>query len=166
METFYIKNIKNLRQEKENLQERLDIKIFIEGRKVTIEGDAFQEYESSRVFWAIALGFSVKSALKLLGEDFVFRKIPIRNFTRRKNLKEVRARLIGTEGKTRRTVEQVSGCDIIVDDKYVGLIGPAEEIETASTSIVNLIKGSKQSNVYHYLEQSNTRKKFRTKGIV
>jgi len=39
------------------------------------------------------------------------------------------------------------------------VIGHAEDIGYATTAIANLIKGSKQSNVYNYLERINKEKK-------
>jgi rRNA processing protein Krr1/Pno1 len=74
-------------------------------------------------------------------------------------LSEVRARLIGTHGKTRNTLQQVADCEILVTDDAVGLICRAEEIDKATTAVSNLIKGSKQANVYRFLERMNAEKK-------
>ena len=90
-----------------------------------------------------------------------FRIINIKDFTRRKNLTEVKGRLIGTHGKTKETIEHISGCKIIIRDHQVGIIGHAEEIEHALMGISRLIEGSKQSNVYRYLENSNKKTKKR-----
>ena len=105
--------------------------------------------------------FQKKKALQLLDPEATFRKIHIKNFTRRKNIGEVRARLIGTEGKTKRTLEEIGSCDIIIGDTEVGIIGSAENIEKTTTAITNLIKGSKQANVYRFLERMNTIEKKR-----
>lgn len=159
METLYFKKVKDLTNEKENLERQLGVKINIQGKKVTIEGDSFKEYESLMILEAMQFGFSAKKALTLMDEQMVFRKIPIKSFTRRKNLTEVRGRIIGKEGKTKRTMEDISGCDIAINESEIGLIGPAEEIEEATTAITNLIRGTKQANVYRFLERINTGKK-------
>jgi len=103
--------------------------------------------------------FPLKEALLLTNEGYIFRKINIKDFTRRKNLDEVRARLIGTEGKTKRAMEEISGCVLVIKDKIVGIIGSTESIKDATTAITRLIKGSKQANVYSYLERMNREKK-------
>jgi len=164
METLYFKKIKELQKEKDRLESKLGVSIIINGKKVSIKTDkedAFYEYEALIVLEAMQFGFSAKKALDLLNDDFVFRKIPIKQFTRRKNLKEVRGRIIGKEGKTKSTIEEISSCDMLIneDENAVGIIGPADEIEEATTAISNLIKGSKQANVYRFLERINAGKK-------
>lgn len=159
METIFFEKTRNLKQKKEELEKKLDVKIEIRGKTVTIVGNAFNEYEANLVLEAIEFGFPIKKALSLKGEEIIFRKIPLKEFTRRKNLKEVRGRIIGREGKTKRTIEEISGCEVILKDNVVGILGPAENIEEATTALQNLIRGSKQSNVYRFLEKMNTRKK-------
>ena len=159
METIHFKRIKELQKEKERLEQRLKVKINIQGKKVTLEGDSFNEYEALMILEAMQFGFSAKKALTLMDEQIIFRKIPIKNFTRRKNLTEVRGRIIGKEGKTKKTIENISGCDIAINENEIGIIGPAEEIEEATTAITNLIRGTKQANVYRFLERINTGKK-------
>lgn len=161
MESFYFNKIKELQKEKTTLENRLKIKITISGKKVDIEGSPVDEYEASIVLEAMEFGFSAKKALALLSDDIIFRKIPIKQFTRRKILKEVRGRIIGAKGKTKNTIEEISGCDMLVNEEQnqIGLIGPAEEMEEAMTAVKRLIKGSKQANVYRFLERINARRK-------
>jgi ribosomal RNA assembly protein len=104
-------------------------------------------------------GFSAKKALTLLNDDITFRKIPIKNFTRRKNLKEVRGRIIGKEGKTKRTIENIADCEVIVNGNEVGVICTADEVEETTTAITNLIRGTKEANIYGFLERMNKEKK-------
>src|SRR4030042_257076 len=133
MKQIYFNNIKKLRQNKKILEDRLGVALTINGKRVTIEGESMNEYEASQVLDAMNFGFELKDALLILNETFVFRKLPIKQFTRRKDLEEVRGRIIGTEGKTKRTVENVSGCAVVVSDNIVGGIGPSEAIEEPQT---------------------------------
>lgn len=161
METIYFEKTGEIRRTREELETKLGVKITLQGRKATIEGSVFNEYQASIVLEAISFGFSAKKAIKLIDEETVFTKLPIKNITRRKNLKEVRGRVIGKEGKTRKTMEDITGCDIVVNGNEVGIIGSAEEIEEAKTALVSLIRGSKEANVYRFLERMNTLKKER-----
>ena len=158
MEEIYCENIKELKREKNYLERELKVKITIKGRKITIDGPALEEYETSIIFEAISLGFSARTACLLKDESFVFKKINIKDFTRRKNLSIIRARLIGTHGKTKSTIEQIAGCKIKIKDNLVGIICPAENIEYALTAITNIIRGTKQTNAYKYLERINTQR--------
>ena len=76
-------------------------------------------------------------------------------------MSEVRGRIIGREGKTKRTIEEISGCDLYINEdiNQIGIIGNAESIEEATTALTNLIKGSKHANVYRFLEKINTERK-------
>jgi ribosomal RNA assembly protein len=162
MEIIYVENPRKIRQNKEAIEKKVEIRITPKGRQLELEGEPFEEYQSRIIIEAIDFGFSLKEALRLTEESIVFRKIPIKQFTKRKDLEEVRGRVIGTEGKTKRTVEEVSGCAVVLHNNMVGIIGPAEGIEEATTAVTNLIRGSKQANVYRFLERMNVAKKDKT----
>jgi ribosomal RNA assembly protein len=159
METIFIENSRRIRENKETIEKKTGVKLEIKGRQVTMEGEPIQEYETHRILEALDFGFDLKDALSLVSEIIIFRKLNIKDFTRRKNLEEVRGRVIGTEGKTKRTLESVSGCAVVLHGNTVGIIGSAEIIEEATTAIGNLIRGSKQANIYRFLERMNAAKK-------
>ena len=163
METLYFDRLGELRRTKNELERRLKVSISIEGKKVTINGNAFEEFEALTVLEAMNFGFSAQTALMLKDDDTVFRIIPIKNFTRRKDLETVKARIIGTQGRTKRTIENLADCQVIVKGNEVGLICPAEEIDYVITGMTNLIRGSKQANVYKFLEKINAAKKDKNK---
>lgn len=165
MKEIFLEKTTEIKKNLKKLQERLNVKLFLKGKKLAISGAALKEYDAERVIDAINFGFSAEKALALKEEDIVFRKIHIRDFTRRPNLKDVKARLIGTKGKTKKTIEEISDTEIIIQGNEIGIIGSAESIENAVTAITNIIKGSKQTNVYKYLEKANTRNKDEGLGL-
>ncbi len=159
MEQVNLENSRKIKQNKEELEKKLNVRIAIKGKQAEIEGNPVDEYGTVIIIEAMEFGFPLKDAMRLTDENIVFRKLPIKQFTKRKNLEEIRGRIIGTEGKTKRTIEEVSGCAVAVHNNHVGIIGPAENIEEATTAITNLIRGSKQANVYRFLERMNAAKK-------
>jgi len=159
METFYFEKLSELKQNMKLLQTKLEAKLILKGKQVTIEGEALQEYTASRVLEAMQFGFSAKNALLLIEPETSFQKINIKHATRRKNRYDVRARIIGKEGKTKRTIESVSGCAVIINGNEIGLLGPAEVMDDAVLAVQRLVKGSKEANVYNYLERRNTQRK-------
>lgn len=165
MDTLFFDSTTELRREKEKLEKELDVQITISGRKVTFESEPIKEYVADLVLQAMSFGFSAKQALLLKSEDIAWRKLQIRDFTRRKNLRDVRGRLIGSEGKTRRTVEEISDCLIMIKNDSVGILGRADAIDAAIQAVINIIRGSKQANAYRYLERMNTLKKEEGLGL-
>jgi len=155
MESIIFTYTSEIRKAKPELEKKLGIKIDITGKKVTIAGEGINEYEASIVLDAINLGFSAKKALVLLDPDIQFRKLNIKDFTKRKKLRDVRARIIGREGKTKRTIEDLTDSTIVVKDNTIGVIGYADSIENILTGLRNLIRGSKEANVYRFLEEMN-----------
>lgn len=140
------------------LEQKLNVKLDIAGHFVNYSGSAFDEYEAGRVFEAIGFGFSVKKALLLKLEDMEFKVIHVKKYTKR-NLRVVLSRVIGLQGKTRRILEDISGCEILITDSDVGVIGYAEVVEDVVNAVISLIRGTKQANIYRYLERMNRVKK-------
>ena len=165
MEMLFFEKPSVLRREKRELEKQLNIILSIVGRKVTLEGDPLDEYVAHLVLDAMSLGFTPKQALQLKNEDTTFKKIHIRDFTRRKNLQDVRSRLIGKDGKTRRTIEDIADCKVVIGTSEVGIIGTSEAIDSTIQAIINIIKGSKQANVYRYLERRNAERKKHSEGL-
>jgi KH domain-containing protein len=159
METIFIEKIAEIKRNIKELEYKLKVRMSFQGRSLSISGEAIDEYEASIIINAINFGFSAKQALSLQEPDMQFRILNIKDFTRRKNLKEVRARLIGTEGKTKRTLENVGNCEIVINDNEIGVIGTANTLDETTTAIVSLIRGSKQGNVYAFMEKMNRERK-------
>ena len=161
METIYIEKTLELKKNLALLEKSLNVSIKLKGKQAVISGNEIEEYEALLVLEAISFGFSAKKALLLKNPEFQFRKIKIKDFTRKKNLKEVRARIIGTKGKTLRTIENVSNAYLNLNEKHneIGIITHAEYMDETLTALQNLTRGTKQSNVYYYLEKMNKTKK-------
>ncbi len=159
MENIYCMNIAEVKKEKNFLERTLKLKIKIEGRSIIIDGPPLNEYDAERVFDAINSGFSARTSALILDEEFAYEKINIRDFTRRKNLETIRARIIGTKGKAKSTIEQITGCKIKVKENSIAIIGYAESVQNVITALSSIIRGTKHANVYKYLERVNTEKR-------
>jgi ribosomal RNA assembly protein len=88
-------------------------------------------------------------------EDIYFEAIDIRDFVGRRkgHVRRMRSRLIGTRGKARRTIEELSGADISVYGNTVSIIGDYFQLELARTAVTMLLRGSEHSTVYRFLEK-------------
>ncbi|MCX8159270.1 MAG: hypothetical protein N3D20_03240 [Candidatus Pacearchaeota archaeon] len=160
MEQIYIQRPKEILKNLPLLEKKLNAKITIKGKNLTIQSSSLNEYEAFQVFKAINFGFPIKKSLLLLNEDYQFVTIKIKSYTKRR-LTDIKARLIGKEGKTKRAIGNISGCDIIINEKEnaVGILGLTENVDATITAITSLIKGAKESNIYAFLERMNRLRK-------
>jgi ribosomal RNA assembly protein len=103
---------------------------------------------------AIARGFSEERAFRLLGDDAYLEVLDIKDFAHSKNrLAQIRARLIGARGKTRRLLEELTGVDVSVSGHTVSLIGDPFEMAIAREAVIMLLRGSEHATVYRFLER-------------
>lgn len=153
MKTIISEKLPRIIKNKKRLEKALNIKITNRGKEVIISGNPEDEYIAEKIIDAINFGFPFSSALLIKSEDCMFEIIPIKDYTNRKDLSVIRARIIGKKGKTLKTLSQLTKCDLELKDNCVGIIGPPECIENAQDAIISIIRGSKQANVYAYLEK-------------
>lgn len=111
--------------------------------------------KAKEIITAIGLGFTPEKAFKLLDEDYVLIVVDLKAFVgdHPNHLKRIKARLIGEEGRARKTLEEITGTDIIIGDTYVAIIGEYEQAEVARRAIEMLIEGRRHATVYRFLER-------------
>ncbi|MDD5192733.1 MAG: hypothetical protein PHH54_07290 [Candidatus Nanoarchaeia archaeon] len=165
MQETYVEPVGKIVQNKKKLESELNVKITNKGKNVFISGKPEDEFIALKVMEAIDLGFSVERALFLKNPEILLQIINIKNVTKKHNLEAIRARIIGTQGKTLKTVNNLTNCLISLKDNQVGVIGDYEYIADAVQAMTSLARGSKQSHVYARLEREKKRKRLREKGI-
>jgi len=152
-ETIYSDNARKITQNKKILEETLQVKFSIKSGVITIDGKSEDEYIALQVIEAINLGFTIPKALFLKEDGFLFEKLSIKNIIKRKDLSQVRARLIGTQRKVLDTIESLTDTFLVVHENHVGIIGRIEDVEKASYVLKRIIAGSKHANMYAWLEK-------------
>jgi ribosomal RNA assembly protein len=157
MQILNIKTVKRIEANKRFLEKRLKVKIETSGKKIEISGDEYERYIAERVIEAIDKNFSIDTALLLQSEDYVFESISIKDYTRKKNISTIIARVLGKKGRTIELIGELSYCELTLSDHYVSIIGPAEKIKDALNAVISLIGGAKTSKVYGYLEKARKR---------
>ncbi|HXW66378.1 MAG TPA: KH domain-containing protein [Thermoplasmata archaeon] len=103
---------------------------------------------------AIGRGFSPPRALRLLRDNAYLGILDIKVTTGRHEksaLRRIRARVIGTRGRARARLEELSGCSVSVYGSTVALIGDEDQLERATRAVELLLKGSEHSTVFHLL---------------
>ena len=76
-----------------------------------------------------------------------------------KQVERVRARLIGENGRARKSIESLSGTKLSIYGRTVSIIGDVSKMKNASDAISALCLGSMHGSVYGRLESSRRRTK-------
>ncbi|MFQ6106347.1 MAG: KH domain-containing protein [Thermoplasmata archaeon] len=147
---------------KKRLEEITGVKIDVDSEhgEVTIieehAKDPSNALKVQDVVKAIGRGFSEKRAFRLLEDEVFLKLFDIRDYVGKnpKRVRQVRARLIGTGGKTRRLVEELTGVDVSIYGNTVGIIGDIVHLGIAERAIEMLLEGSKHAAVYRFMEGS------------
>ncbi|MDI3474187.1 MAG: ribosomal assembly protein [Candidatus Woesearchaeota archaeon] len=125
-----------------------------EGDVVISGNDPIMLFELREVITAIGRGFNPEVAKLLFKKDYVLEIINIKDFVNtKKGMIRVRARVIGEDGKARKTIEELTDTNICIFGKTVGIIGEIFNVMDAKKSIVSLLNGSRHGSVYSWLEK-------------
>ena len=153
---------------KEEIQDKCGVIIHVDsdngdtiissGSKSIVEMEPFKAVD---IVSAIAKGFSPERAYRLLDEEEVLQLIELRDYAGKspQSLSRIKGRIIGEAGKSRKTIEELSGADISVYGHTVGLIGTFEEIKLATEAITMLSKGRSHASVYNVLQEAKRKSK-------
>ncbi|MDR0522906.1 MAG: KH domain-containing protein [Candidatus Methanoplasma sp.] len=119
------------------------------------------------VLKAVGRGFNPDRAARLFADDEYLEVIDLKGAAgdRPNQVGRVRGRLIGTGGKTRRIIEDLTGCYVSVYGNTVALIGDSVSLPVAKHAIELILNGSEHSTVYRYLESQRPRLKIAEMGF-
>jgi ribosomal RNA assembly protein len=139
----------------------IDLEINSEAGDLTIkltEGaeDPSMLFRAKDVINAISRGFSPEHAFRLIrNEDAILDIIDLRAaFARSESdIKRVKARIIGMNGKTRQIIEELTDTNVAVYGHTVSIIGEIEEAQIAREAVQMLVRGSMHSTVYRFLHR-------------
>jgi len=148
---------------KEYIEKKLSVELEInsETGDITIflkkdAKDPSMLFKAKDVVLAIGRGFSPERAYKLLEDEYkMLSIIDLREIFGRSqsDIRRIKGRIIGKDGKTRRIIEETSEAYISVYGHTVAIIGDIEQSEIAREAISLLIKGSPHASVYKFLQR-------------
>lgn len=125
-----------------------------EGDVNILGNDAVLCFVAKDMVRAIGRGFNPDYALELSKIDHTLEIIDISDGFKSKNsMQRIKARVIGSKGKTRSVIEKTMQVHMSIFGKTIGIIGNVERVMAAKQAIDMILDGSPHSNVYRWLEK-------------
>jgi len=127
--------------------------------KTTLEIDSAEgevtidEHETSDP----VLGLVVENVVRAIGRGFS-QEHAMRLFKK--------SRIIGTDGKTKRAIENLTGAILSIYGHTVALIADFESMDVAKKAIDMILSGSKHASVYRYVEREMKKLRLGKKPIL
>ncbi|MDE1853211.1 MAG: RNA-binding protein [Thaumarchaeota archaeon] len=148
------------------LEEEMGVKLSVDSKEgiVTVRAESAHKtdpFSATRVVEAIGRGFSPQRARRLLDEGTALELIDLRDYAGKSvnSLERIRGRIIGLKGKSRRVIEELTGCHLSVYGRTVAIIGDAVEVQLASDAVKSLATGSQHKTVYNTLQKARSKRK-------
>jgi ribosomal RNA assembly protein len=148
---------------KKIIEDKFSVELQIESETggVTIMLDAKAKdpsvlFRVKEVITAIGRGFSPEHTFRLIrDEDAILDIIDLRLVFGRSDsdIKRVKGRIIGMNGKTRRLIEELTDANVAVYGHTVSIIGNFDQAQVAREAIQMLINGSMHSTAYRFLHR-------------
>ena len=147
---------------KRDLEDKSGVRLEIDSRlgEIAIDDhnveDPLQVLKLESIILAIGRGFSPEHAMKLLNDNndlFIFN---IHDYVSKKesHVRRLKSRIIGTEGKTKRVLEELTDSYISVYGHTVSIITDFVSMDIAKRAIDKLLSGSKHATVYRFIESN------------
>jgi len=124
--------------------------------EISVSGeDALGLFNAREIVEAIGRGFNPDFAKLLLKQDYILEMISIKDYAGKSkdDALRLKGRVIGKEGKSRKTIELLTDTHVCIYGKTIGIIGDPEGVENARKAIDSLLNGSPHGNVYKSLER-------------
>ncbi len=153
-------------ESKKHLEEMCHVSLDIqsESGEVLVKSTSVEEsdpFKATSVVEAVGRGFSPQRALRLLDPETTLEVLDLRDYAGKSenSLERIRGRIIGLDGKSRRTIEELTKSYISVYGRTVAIIGDVGEAKLAKDAVDMLASGSRHRSVFNMLQRARTKKK-------
>ena len=144
-------------RDKRNLEKatKCEINVNSDGEVVIQGEDNLKCYDCVNVTKAIGRGCKPEVALSLLNENNCCEILDILDYSgkNKDRLKRIKARIIGKEGKVRKTIEKITDTNVVIYGKTVCIVGKIERVGIASNAVNDILKGAPHGPVYSVCER-------------
>lgn len=148
---------------KKSIEEKLAVELQIDGEAGDVNillkenaTDPSTLFRAKDVVTSVGRGFSPEHAFRLIrDEEAVLDVLDLRIVFGKSeaDIKRVKGRIIGMNGKTRTIIEELTEANVAVYGHTVAIIGTIEQAQIAREAIEMLIKGNMHGTVYRFLHR-------------
>ncbi|AEH07115.1 KH domain-containing protein [Methanothermococcus okinawensis] len=145
---------------KNKIEKELGVEVVIdEDGEITIfsteeQKDPLATWKAKDIIRAIGRGFNPEKALKLISDDYILEIIDITDYANSDNaIRRLKGRVIGSGGKSRRYIEDLTDTDVSVYGKTIAILGEYEPVQIAKEAVSMILRGSSHAKMYKYLER-------------
>lgn len=136
--------------------EKRGIKVKVNRDDMSVEfecDDPYLEMKCISVIKSIAEGgVNPNIAFKLFSDLYVLKMVDLGEILKSKDVRRVMGRIIGTNGKMKKFMEEITETDINMFEDKIIIIGTIEGVELTSKAVNALIRGAPHKKVYRLLE--------------
>jgi len=128
---------------------------------ISIRGFDEKSLKAIEIIQAILHGFTPSTAFRLMEEDISLLVIDLLSHSTKSSgsIGRKKGRIIGANGKARKTIEDLSGASISVHNNTVSFVGGYEEITVARNAVMMLLQGRPHRTVYQMLQNARRKAK-------
>ena len=129
--------------------------------------DPVKALKLPNVIKAVGRGMAPGRAILLLQDEWFFEMVDLRDHVgkRSNQQRRIRARIIGSEGKIRKMIEQHTNTEISIYKSTVVLVGEGSGLISARQAIEMLASGSEHGTVIKYLEKERRKSRLESRSI-
>lgn len=148
---------------KKSIEDKLSVELQIDSEAGDVNilmkksaSDPSMLFTAKDIVTALGRGFSPEHAFRLIrDEEAMLDLIDLRAVFGKSegDIKRVKGRIIGMNGKTRTIIEELTDANVAVYGHTVAIIGTMDQIQIAREAIEMLIKGSMHGTVYRFLHR-------------
>jgi len=132
-----------------------------EGDVQLVGTDSIQLFLLKDVVRAIARGFNPELAKQLFKQDYVLEVLQLSDYVKSKEqMPRLKGRVIGTSGKSRAIIEELTDTHVSVYGKTIAVLGFCDNVAVAKKALESLLTGSPHSSVFNWLEKHRKQQKF------
>lgn len=159
--SFRKDQVERIINSKEIIEEELEIeiqevngKVKISTKKENIENLMNGEKALNALKW----GFQPETTLKLTKPTYDMQEIDLKKY--RGKLREIKGRIIGKQGKTKKRIAKLTNSSIMITKRRAIVIGEFGNIELAIEAIKMIASGQRRQNVYKYLHNQKRKQRW------
>ena len=146
-------------EEKKDLETKTKTKIDIDSHTgevfISSDNNFYDIYLAKKIILAISRGFSPTDAYLLFDDEYEIEVLNLEDYVKntKKRFHQIKARVIGTDGKVKKMIEGKTESKIQIYGKTVSIISTLENLKIAKEVIESILGGAKLTTIFKKIKK-------------